>query len=244
IVVGSGSILRNCTARNNGSLGAPGGGAGILVTGEANRIEENYVQGNMRGIDVDGAGNIIVKNTAVNNSVANYDIASGSSYGPILNVGAGGDLSALSGGDQPTANMSMTCPSWYADSDGDGYGDAAGSQQACAQPAGYVSEGTDCDDTNASIYPGATEVCNGLDDDCDGAIDEGAGTIWYLDWDGDGYGDPSNALLACTQPPGRVADFSDCDDTNATVHPGAVELCNGVDDDCDQTIDEGCPPPP
>lgn len=173
IVVGSSSEVRNCTARNNGSLGAPGGGAGILVTGEANRIEANDCSKNIRGIAVDGAGNIVVKNTAMNNSVANYDIATGNSYGPILNVGAGGDLSALSGGDQPTANLSLTCPTWCRDADADGYGDPAGTQQTCAQPSGHVSDCSDCNDANNAINPGATEVCNGVDDDCDKVIDEG-----------------------------------------------------------------------
>jgi hypothetical protein len=61
---------------------------------------------------------------------------------------------------------------------------------------------------------------------------------FYRDADGDGYGNAADALSACAPPPGYVADSSDCDDTAAGVHPGATELCNGHDDDCDAAIDE------
>ncbi|HNM24075.1 MAG TPA: MopE-related protein, partial [Saprospiraceae bacterium] len=128
---------------------------------------------------------------------------------------------------------------FYADADGDGYGDPALSIQACTPPAGYVPDNTDCNDANGAIHPNAVETCNGLDDDCDGQIDENLGASWYADADGDGYGNPSNSVTACTAPAGYVADNTDCDDTNAAVHPGAQELCNGLDDDCDGQIDEG-----
>ena len=130
---------------------------------------------------------------------------------------------------------------WYADSDGDGYGGAGLSQDACAQPSGYVADATDCDDAEAAVNPAASELCNGVDDDCDGSVDEDdaldAGT-WYADGDGDGYGDAGAALAACSQPSGTVTDATDCDDTDAAVSPAASELCNGVDDDCDGSVDE------
>jgi hypothetical protein len=115
------------------------------------------------------------------------------------------------------------------DEDEDGY-DAIG---ACG--------GTDCDDTDASVYPGATEYCNGYDDNCDGTIDEDTAAdavTWYADSDSDSYGDVSVTDVDCYQPTGYVADSTDCDDTVATTYPGADEYCNGVDDDCDGTIDE------
>ena len=128
---------------------------------------------------------------------------------------------------------------YYRDADGDGYGDPNDSVDACTAPAGYVDDNTDCDDTNAAVHPGATEVCNGIDDDCDTLVDEGVTTTYYADADGDGYGDPDDSVDACTAPAGYVDNSDDCDDTNAAVHPGATEVCNGIDDNCDGEIDEG-----
>ncbi len=130
---------------------------------------------------------------------------------------------------------------WYTDSDGDGFGDAGSGTVACTQPSGTVADDSDCDDADGAVNPDATEVCNGVDDDCDGTVDEddalGAGT-WYTDADGDGYGDPADSTVACTQPSGTVADATDCEDGIAAINPGADEYCNGVDDDCDGTVDE------
>jgi gliding motility-associated-like protein len=127
---------------------------------------------------------------------------------------------------------------WFQDSDGDGFGNPSVDSLACAQPAGYVADNTDCDDANNTIFPGATETCNTLDDDCDTDIDEDGGTTWYQDNDGDQFGDASVALVACTAPAGYVADSTDCDDDNPLVFPGAIEVCNSADDDCDTDIDE------
>jgi hypothetical protein len=113
------------------------------------------------------------------------------------------------------------------DSDGDGYDS-------------LVSGGTDCDDTDASVHPGATEACDGVDNNCDGAVDEGVTTPYYADGDGDGYGDGASGLDACSMPSGYVADYGDCDDGDASVYPGASEVCeDGVDQDCDG-MDETC----
>jgi len=130
---------------------------------------------------------------------------------------------------------------WYADTDGDGFGDASVSQMNCEATSGYVADSTDCDDTIAAVNPGAEETCNLVDDDCDGAIDGAdavGATAWYTDADSDGYGDPGTAQLACLAPSGMIADGTDCDDYDVAVFPGADEYCNGYDDDCDNSVDE------
>ncbi len=134
----------------------------------------------------------------------------------------------------------VACPtlSYYADVDGDGYG-AGTAVNACAQPVGYVSNSTDCNDANAAVNPGATEVCNGTDDDCSGVADDGLTfTDYYADLDLDGYG-AGAATNACAQPIGFVTTNTDCDDNNASANPAATEICNTIDDNCDGQIDEG-----
>ncbi len=93
---------------------------------------------------------------------------------------------------------------------------------------------TDCDDTDATVYPGAEELCNGQDDDCDGIVDEGFEAIsWFSDGDGDGYGTLDEVVEGCSAPSGFVSNDWDCDDADSSVHPGASEVCNGPDRDCD-----------
>ncbi len=100
---------------------------------------------------------------------------------------------------------------------------------------GYCSG--DCNDGDPAIHPDAAEECNDLDDNCDGSIDEGAGATWYLDEDGDGYGGES--ITACDAPDSYADNGSDCDDSSASTYPGAEELSDGLDNDCDGDIDEG-----
>ncbi|MEZ5014967.1 MAG: MopE-related protein [Chitinophagales bacterium] len=128
---------------------------------------------------------------------------------------------------------------YYEDADGDGYGNPDVSVNVGgAAPDGYVADNTDCDDTNVYVNPGETEVCNDIDDNCDGNIDEGVLITYYADADGDNYGDADMTDMACSAPTGYVADNTDCDDTNAFIFPGATEVANGVDDDCDGLVDE------
>ena len=128
--------------------------------------------------------------------------------------------------------------SWYRDADGDGFGDASNSTQACAAPIGYVVNNADCNDDDNTVYPGATEICDGKDNDCNGTIDEDIKTTFYRDADGDGFGDASNSTQACTAPIGYVINNADCNDDDNTVYPGATEICDGKDNDCNGTIDE------
>ncbi len=125
------------------------------------------------------------------------------------------------------------------DTDGDGYVSASG-----AKP------GRDCNDANAQAFPGAPEVCNGLDDNCDEGKqpDEGLQTTpWYLDDDGDTYGATASRQDACRAPgPKYIARGGDCADTGvgaASIHPGATEVCDGIDNNCDpeRRLDEGLP---
>lgn len=97
------------------------------------------------------------------------------------------------------------------------------------------SGGDDCDDTDPTIQPGAEDVCDGLDNDCDGLIEEDA-PMHYADLDGDGYGDPG-AGTGCNGV--GPANGSDCDDSDSLRYPGSDERCNDADDDCDGLVDEG-----
>jgi hypothetical protein len=131
---------------------------------------------------------------------------------------------------------------WYEDTDGDFYGNPNVILLACFQPSGFVGNPGDCDDTDATVHPGANDFCNGIDDDCDGTVDNGGGggmIAWHPDGDGDGYGAAgSTPILACEPPSGHVADDKDCDDSDSSVHPGATEVCNGADEDCDTVADD------
>ncbi|MEI6947156.1 M6 family metalloprotease domain-containing protein [Paraflavisolibacter sp. H34] len=144
---------------------------------------------------------------------------------------------AISGG---VASFTLNGPrTYYRDQDGDGYGNPGISTVASTQPTGYVANNTDCNDNNAAINPGAAELCDGVDNDCDGQIDEGVKKTYYRDQDGDGYGNGAVTTLACAAPSGYVANNADCNDNNAAIRPGATEICDGIDNDCDGQIDEG-----
>ena len=145
--------------------------------------------------------------------------------------------------DEPDAIDTLT---FYTDADSDGSGDPLRPVQACTLPAGAVANDRDCNDAAAAVNPGAAEVCNGIDDDCDAVIDAAdpslsGGLTVYADADRDGYGDPSRPSTTCSATAGTVSNASDCDDTRTAVSPGATEVCNGIDDDCDASIDASDP---
>ncbi len=133
----------------------------------------------------------------------------------------------------------------WRDRDGDGWGDRSATPEASCPPAdGWVSVGGDCDDGDAAVNGDAVERCNGVDDDCDGVVDgdDAVGTrSWYPDDDEDGVPARAEPLLSCDPIPGHASSDGgfDCDDTTDAVSPAATERCgNGIDDDCDDAIDE------
>ncbi len=132
-----------------------------------------------------------------------------------------------------------TTVSAWADADGDGWGDDDSEVQVCEASSDQVEGGGDCDDGDASINPDAVEVCDGVDNDCDGQVDEEVTTTWFQDADDDGWGDDDTTMQACEAESGWVAWGEDCDDTDPEAHPGAQEVCDGVDQDCDGDVDDG-----
>ena len=103
---------------------------------------------------------------------------------------------------------------------------------------GYFND-EDCDDSDANVNDGTVETCDGLDNNCDGVIDEGVTDTFYNDLDGDGFGDSDNSTEACESPEGFVNNANDCDDENDQKYPGGIEICDGLDNDCNADIDDG-----
>lgn len=135
---------------------------------------------------------------------------------------------------------------WYTDADNDGFTDNDNVIfSPCSPGAGYSNASSplsDCDDTNPNINPDAPEICDGIDNNCDGNIDEGFTEFtYYADADNDGFGDAANELTTCedSAPDGYADNANDCDDTNPNINPSADEACDGIDNNCNSNIDEG-----
>ncbi len=139
-----------------------------------------------------------------------------------------------------TVTLSDPNTTFYYDKDGDGYGDERKRLHVCYTPKGYVKLAGDCDDSNSHQNPGVKDLCDGIDNDCDGEIDEDFDRqLYYEDLDGDGFGNAAVSVLACWLPPNYTTNDTDCDDLDPTVFPSAPEICDGVDNDCNGLVDEG-----
>ena len=138
----------------------------------------------------------------------------------------------------PTPCLAEDAVVVYVDDDGDGFGRYETPTSVCAVPEGFSERGGDCDDARDDVFPEADELCDGIDNDCNTLIDDDAvdATTSYADYDEDGFGDPERAWNSCTPPDGFVQTDGDCNDARDDVYPGADELCDGLDNDCDDVL--------
>ena len=127
---------------------------------------------------------------------------------------------------------------YYQDLDGDGFGNAENIDESCSMPDGFSATGTDCDDNEPLSYPGFDEVCDNIDNDCNGQTDEGVGTLFFEDLDGDGYGNEDIPTLSCEDQVWLAETSGDCDDSDDRIHPDADEFCDDIDNDCNGQTDE------
>ena len=157
------------------------------------------------------------------------------------------DCDGLAEDDDPD---SLQKTDWWIDDDGDGYGDEddMNPEQRCDGQGNQQDNNDDCDDADHNINPNEAEVCDpqDVDENCNMLADNNDptlvdGTDYYPDVDGDTYGDANDPTNACEAPPGHVEDDQDCNDSNPQIHPGATEVCDGVDNDCDQQVDDDDP---
>ena len=123
----------------------------------------------------------------------------------------------------------------YLDQDGDGFGTTEA--EVCSDNENYADEANDCDDTDPAIHPDAEEICDDIDNNCDGNIDEDLALPQYIDGDADGHGDILSEVWDCNKIPGTIYTGGDCDDENPLVNPSAPDLCNAIDDNCDGIFD-------
>jgi hypothetical protein len=172
----------------------------------------------------------------------------------MASVGACGGGSSRGGGDDGDVldagmpDPGCTIQKFYPDVDGDHFGDSTKGVNACTAPTGFIAQGGDCRDDSPAIHPGAKEVCDQVDNDCNALTDDAdpgldltTATTYYRDGDGDGFGDPAMSRAACTAPAGYVASSTDCNDANAAVNPGATEVCDDIDNNCNGLVDQADP---
>ena len=131
---------------------------------------------------------------------------------------------------------------FWEDLDGDGFGNPDRPETLCGAEAGWVDNSEDCDDSDAEASPSQDETCDGVDNNCDGLVDEDAAidaSDWFRDSDGDGFGGGPPRGFGCSGETDEVNNSSDCNDEDSDIHPDAVEVCDGTDNDCDGDTDNG-----
>jgi hypothetical protein len=207
-----------------------------LVDSLACSVPQNFVLDNS---DCDDANNLINPLTVwyldndgdqIGDSLQTF-IGCSSPVGYVLDAGGCDDN-----------NVQISGPvTYYLDNDGDAFGQNSSAQTLCQNPGvGYVTVGGDCNDADPLINPNASEICDGIDNDCDGIADDSLiFTMYYVDADGDGFGDEATGVESCSQPQNTITVGGDCDDANDQIYPGATEICDAVDNDCDGSTDEG-----
>jgi hypothetical protein len=194
----------------------------VITTAHERDCEGKEVVRDLREVTLDTPG---TKTLAFSLSAQDGD---GDGYIPTANGGT----------DCDDANGAVSQRTYYRDGDSDGFG-AGAAVLGCTQPAGHVTNNTDCNDANGAVSPSATEVCNDIDDNCDGALDEGFEKQWYLDDDGDTFGRIETAMVSCMRPSAKhVNRTGDCQDGLADVYPTALEKCNNRDDNCNDIADD------
>jgi hypothetical protein len=130
---------------------------------------------------------------------------------------------------------------FYLDNDGDGHGDIEQVTLRCEAADGEVGQGDDCDDNDDERTPGRPEVCDDKDNNCVDGLNDEPYIVFYQDLDGDQYGTDAATQNACARPAGFALEQDDCADDDAARNPGAAEVCDGVDNNCRDGIDEGHP---
>ncbi|MEO1269509.1 MAG: putative metal-binding motif-containing protein, partial [Myxococcota bacterium] len=139
-----------------------------------------------------------------------------------------------------TIDEGVAPPRLWPDIDGDGFGSSAASPvEQCPPPERHVANNDDCNDGNRFIHPDAVEICDGQDNNCVGGVDEGLQIETWFDGDNDGYGDEDAApTMRCGTDDNYADNNDDCDDSTEAIRPGAAEVCDGLDNDCDGSTDE------